>query len=98
MQSTPAAEALSGPAEAVSETDGLHSSEASAALLDTSSSKAAVLQQVEHIVRMTCLQLQLDDTSKARIAMAKLSGSKVREELGAYWLMQKQTNALAESV
>ena len=34
--------------------------------------------------RMTCLQLQLDDIGKARRALEKLSGSKVRQELEAY--------------
>ena len=33
---------------------------------------------------MTCLQLQLEGISKARLALEKLSGSKVRQELEAY--------------
>ena len=34
--------------------------------------------------RLTCLQLQLDDIGNARRALAKLSGSKIEDELKAY--------------
>ena len=44
--------------------------------------------------RMTCLQLQLDDICKARLAMEKLSGSKVREELEAYLAAAEDTKCI----
>jgi len=44
--------------------------------------------------RMTCLQLQLDDIGKARLALEKLTGSKIRQELEAYMAASKDTQPI----
>ena len=44
--------------------------------------------------RMTCLQLQLDDIGNARRALAKLSGSKIEDELKAYLAHAEDTQSI----